>query len=39
VTQIPVIPGLEAPKPQETEPAPLPAQPENLQQQSAPQPH
>jgi outer membrane protein TolC len=28
VTQIPVIPGLEAAKPQETQPAPLPPQPQ-----------
>ena len=36
VTQIPVIPGLEAPKPVETHPAPLPGQQENIQEQQRP---
>ncbi len=36
VTQIPVIPGLEAPKPVEAHPAPLPSQQENREEQQKP---
>ena len=38
ITQTPVIPGLEAPKPQQSAPADLPGQQQNLRQQNQPAP-